>query len=82
MCFVFSVASREKKREHRGVSLSVSYGGDRRGFVARRRAKQDKHAAGGLGEGEWRELTESERSGVEKDLMPSNLALWVGFCLA
>ena len=30
----------------------------------------------------WRELTESERSGVEKDLMPSNLALWVGFCLA
>ena len=42
----------EKKREHRGVSLSVSYGGDRRGFVPRRRAKQDKHAAGGLGEGE------------------------------
>ena len=34
------------------MSLSVSYGGDRRGFVARRRAKQDKHAAGGLGEGE------------------------------
>lgn len=82
MCFVFSVASREKKGNTGGClspSATAAIGGflwpgDEPSRTSTRREAWVRVR--------WRELTESERSGVEKDLMPSNLALWVGFCLA